>query len=210
MSERRLAPYELPTGAGLIREPLLRFSVARYSGDPADLLETNRILLGQLFDRRDVVIEGAEIERSTAADGAQINHIGDQIGRSTVGRNPAHLPGLRAPAGDASVRRRRRASRGELSAPPSTDPSAPPPTMATGRRSSITGARCSPPSNRGAGQRPAADLGPLLVAAAVSPARGRCALHPDQLAAQGQAPAMMQPVDRGLGTAHAVGDLSRG
>ena len=97
-------------------EPLLRFSVARYSGDRADLLETNRILLGQLFDPRDVVTEGAEIERSTAADGAQINHLGDRIESSTVRRNPAHLPGLRAPAGDASARRQRRAGRGELSA----------------------------------------------------------------------------------------------
>jgi hypothetical protein len=35
-----------------------------------------------------VVIEAAEIERSTVADGAQDNHVGDRVESSAVGRNP--------------------------------------------------------------------------------------------------------------------------
>jgi hypothetical protein len=41
-------------------------------------------------------------------------------------------------------------------------------------------------------------------------AGGRCAFCADQLAAQGHASAVMQPVYRGLGAVHAVGNLSRG
>ena len=119
----------------------------------------------------------------------------------TGSRTAPHLPGLRAPAGDASARRRRRAGR--------ADPSAAPPTVATAPFIH-PGARCSPPSNGGAGQHPAACLSRVLRGRRGWPAGGRCALHPDQFAAQGQARAMMQPVDRGLGAAHAVGDLSRG
>jgi hypothetical protein len=59
--------------------------------------------------------------------------------------------------------------------------------------------RTVPPSAEKSGTAPMRSSVGCYTVAAVGYAGGRCAFCPDQLAAQSQARAVMQPVDRGLG-----------